>query len=396
MAEERSAHDWLTSIRNHPDKSLLWLWNDNNQSELFKVIRWELNANHPKHDVFDLLILVFPVFMQHYLRYDEWTHLLRDALVTAQRIQDIDLQASIYRSMGDQFLQQGNPTAAREMFESGMEYAARNEYREMIVALYAGLFRMQWFSFQDEFTPRIIQSVLDESTQIDNKEIRLNLHDALAFGYLKSGDTIPALEHAQTALTLATMTGKPQFVAQMALTLSVIYTYIAVVDKIDHCLKVADKLLKYSRSLVKTPELGWQYFGFAYQTGVQHLQRGKNRSAVQFLRRAVSEASDRNDYLAASKHALALAQTQLNLLDDARTNLVEAVNLWEAMNNQLERASALQGLAYLEYLAGQYHAAIPHLHHALVICEAQPANSRREILIKLILETMDEVNQKLQ
>lgn len=393
MMEWKTAKEWLEQIDDDPRGTWLLPYQD----ELLRVIRHELFDREVTRHVFDLLVLVSPIFGQLYLPKSEWRYLIIAAIRQAEKLRypadRIEVSAQIFQLLGADHLYKGKIDSARAMFDLALEHAKRGDSISATVAAYTGVFRLQWFSLQDEFTPEIIRDVLEMADRLSDKRIKIKLYDALAYGCAVMGNIESALEYAQMGLAFANVLADDTEKARLALTIGVVYETANVMSGAKHYLERAQKLLEYARSLVKSPLISWKDFPFLFQEGVNLHQMGDSRSAEEVLSRALAEARllDRVDWIMATKHALALSKTKLGKYDEARAHLEEAIAYWREIGNALETASALQELGNIENLSGNRAAARHYLFEAQTICQSVAPNPRQELIMNLIIETINEV-----
>lgn len=280
------------------------------------------------------------------------------------------------------------------MFELALEYARQGDSASAIVSAYTGLFRLQWFSFQEEFAPKIIQDVLKIAKRVNDIRIHINLYDTLAYGYAVTGNIDLALEYAQMGLALAGVLGDDTEIGRLALTLAVVYESASAISRSDHYLERARTALEYAQRLIKSPQIRWKEFSFLFQQGVHLYHHEDHILAETVLTRALSEAYllDRHDWIMATKHALALVLAKLGRYDEARSNLQAAIIYWQQIDNHLEAASALQELGCIENLSGNRKLALQYLLQARILCQQVTPTPRQALILRLIQETIDEVH----
>jgi tetratricopeptide (TPR) repeat protein len=131
----------------------------------------------------------------------------------------------------------------------------------------------------------------------------------------------------------------------------------------------------------------------AYEAGALYLQRKEYEIAAQWLAIAQKEAVtiQATNLIAASTHALALAQTGLEKYDEAAENLNLAIINWGKLKNYYELASAHQAVGHLENKRKQPERALESLQKALELCMQTAPSNQRTRLEGHIRETIDEI-----
>ncbi len=384
-------YDWLRFLDNGNPNWETWLLPY--EDELREMIRRGLNQPRDFHHAFALLMRVIPFFVLTLAHTKAWMPLLLHALMPSLQLKDERLRMEIYRWWGETNLQVGKPEAARQSFAIALEFAKEDEHDGMMVAAYTGLFRLQWFRNQDTFTPELVQVALKFAERISNTELRAGLHDALAYAYLRILDMSKALEHAQIAYLHQFRGGDASGIGQALFTLAVVYRNAAWYTDTPHLVNRAPLLLAGARAHMSKGKRAALHVLLAYEEGLQCFQSQVYPVAVEWLETALYEALDsgRLHYVAASRHALGLAQTELQRYADARRNLIAAAGVWAKMENTFERASALQALGYLEILDNRAQLARDYLTLAFEICEELPYSAQIEYLQTRIKQTLDEI-----
>jgi tetratricopeptide (TPR) repeat protein len=251
---------------------------------------------------------------------------------------------------------------------------------------------LQWFREQEAFTPELVQTALQFAQRISNIELRASLHDALAYAYMRILDMKTAFEHAQMAYIHQLHVGASSAVGQALFTLAAVYRNTAWYTGAVHLGKRAPQLLAQAREYMTHVKRETLNTLLAYEEGLQYFQMQAYPLAVEWLQSALDEAIDsgRQHYIASSRHALGLAQTETKQYVEARRNLIAAAGVWNMMQNQFERANALHALGYLEILDKRRDLGLDYLNIAMTICEQLPHDAQVEYLRERIQQTIDE------
>lgn len=385
--------DWRRYLRNH-EGDVRWL--AHHEEQLLAVIRRGIYTPPDFKDTVYLLMEIIPSYVMVLSHGEKWSPHLMNALLQAQDLKDNNLQTQLYRYLGEANLQSGKPESATDAFTIAIERAKEGQYREMLVASYAGLFKLQWFDLSNSLAPHLVQTALEIARQIDDLALKAALHDSLARAYSRMGETQAALGHAQTAYSYWEGMHNHGQLACTALLLVTIYRNIALRHERPVCLGHAEYFLGVARQYIGTTEYTWQDTLLAYQSGVLCLQRLEHEQAEKRFRIALSKAQKlgRKDYIALTYHGLGLAETGLRTFDRARNSLHMALKYWQEMNNTYEQASVLQALGYLEGLDGQPSQGLKYLYRGRKICRGLCDTKQRRMLEEFIQATIDEIKNQ--
>ena len=346
-----SVSDWLRYIKNSGE-SLNWLVPYENN--LLLLLHNGLNRERQFRKSYELLTIVFPYFALSLSHTEQWSPLLMDALLMAQDIKDNDLQIKVFRWMGEAYLKVGLHQSARTAFSTALERAEKGHIRDMMVAVYIGLFKLQWFDLKQNITQTFVKQALDTAKDIQDRALQADLFDALATAYARLADTDIALGYGQTAFTYWTSTKNHSGMGRSAYTLASIYMQIGQIKDDKRFLNNAMTFLDISRDeLARTDDM-WQYPLLAYQQAGIYFQLEEFDEAASWFQQSLGEAERMNSpqYVVIAQHGLGLAQAKLGHYPSARRYLHLALDHWNELKNGYEKASVLAGLADLELRAG--------------------------------------------
>jgi tetratricopeptide repeat protein len=342
-----SVSDWLRYIKN-ADESLNWLspYEDN----LLNLLRQGLNREHQFRKSYELLTLVFPYFALSLSHTEEWSLLLRDALLMAQDIKDNDLQVKVFRWMGEAYLKVGKHEPARKVFSTALERAEAGQIDDMKVAVYIGLFKLQWFNLKENITQTLVQQALDTANRIQDRALQADLFDSLAFAYTRLAETEIALGYGQTAFAYWKSVKNHSGIGRTAYTNAAIYMQVSQLKDNKRFLTQAISFLEIARDELALTNDKWQYPLLAYEQAAIYFQLEAFEEAASWFQQSLSEAEQTNSphYVVIAQHGLGLAQSKLKQFSSARRLLLVALNHWNDLNNSYEKASVLAGLADLE------------------------------------------------
>lgn len=363
------------------------------EDELYYIIQEGLEDPPEFHECITLLILVYPYFVKTHSHVERWRPLLLKALLPSQDIRDNELQIQLYRLMGETALLEGNGDFARRSFQIAFKRAEEKQVMEMIVATMAGLLKLQWFDIGSQLNAELIRSTLTISSQLMNKSLRAELYEALAYAYVRIGETVQGLGYAQLAYVFRFLTGDTTEIGLGAWILSLAYLRAASNHNSRPCLKNAEQFLEIAQACLAKSEYAWQYTLLTYEQGHIHLELEDYDEAEQCFAEALSEALrlQRPQYVVIAYHSLGLTQAKMAHYDEALKNLNAALEIWSSLHNLYEYANCLHALGDLEKRAGNTDAARQHLLDALSICKILPEVAQRKHLEKLINETMNEL-----
>lgn len=171
----RTTRDWLKQLESQHQNTR---WLDQNEDELYAVIAGNLYRPSEFHDAVELLMMVFQHYALVLYHAKRWSPLLLQALVQAQDLRDNEIQISILTHMGESYIAWGKNTAAREAFSIALERADDGQMKEMMLAAYIGLIRMQSVSMGDEYDANLHTQALALSYEIDNLALKATLHQS--------------------------------------------------------------------------------------------------------------------------------------------------------------------------------------------------------------------------
>lgn len=391
-----NASDWLNRIKDGDPDFVRWL--PQYEKQLINVIKRNLDFGPEFHSAFELLMTVFPLFALTLSHTKTWMPLLFDALLPALDVKDRDLQIQVYRWLGESHLHLGKPQLARQSFNNALDHAKERSVKPMVVSAYIGLLHLQWFQFQDELMPAMAKGALDIAHDIGDPELSADLHDVLAYAYMRGSRMADALQHAQMSLVYGWISEDPALIGRGAFTLSATYRNAAVHDKKPHFLQQSRQLLDAAQEWAAGANNAWQYTLFAYEEGMNYFHSKEYDYARQWLRQALEEAQvlGRQHYMAVAYHSLGLLETRTRNFHDAHLNLAAAAGLWGVVKNDAERASALQALGHLENLNNRPELAMDFLQTALSISGELDPNEQIVQLRDRIYETMREIKFPFQ
>lgn len=387
----RTACEWLEILLAHDgDVSVLADY----EADLLAAISVSVRRDSEFHCAAELLLRTFPYFaLVRVGNTQAWSRLLSDALVELLMLRDNELLAQVLRWIGEQDIAQGKRVGAQRAFESMLARAQDGDTDEMIVAAYIGLSKLQWFEVNAEMTTHLAEQALAAAKGVTDTALKGDLHDALARAYISVADTKRAIGHAQTAILYWMPQDDPAELGRVAFTLAIAYRNAALKHNAPAGLMQADFFLEFAGERVAGSEYAWQYALLAYERGSLCHQRGDYEAAVQWYGNAFDEARQLNrlPIMAISQHGLGLALTELGNFEEARARLKAAFAHWQELGKHFEQASVMQALGHLENLAGDKRAARLHLLRARKMCSRLPPNQQRDILGRLIDDTLDEL-----
>jgi tetratricopeptide (TPR) repeat protein len=342
-----SVTDWLRYIK-HAGEPLNWLspYEDN----LLTLLRQGLNRERQFRKSHELLTLVFPYFALSLSHTEEWSPLLRDALLMAQDIKDNDLQVKVFRWMGEAYLKVGKHEPARKVFSTALERAEAGQIDDMKVAVYIGLFKLQWFNLKQNITQPLVQQALDTANHIQDRALQADLFDSLAFAYTRLAETEIALGYGQTAFAYWMSIKNHSGIGRTAYTNAAIYMQIGQHKDNIRFLTPAMSFLEIARDELAQTDDKWQYPLLAYEQAGIYFQREEFEEAASWYQQSLSEAEQMNSphHVVIAQHGLGLALSKLKQFSSARRFLYMAFNHWDDLHNSYEKASLLAGLADLE------------------------------------------------
>ncbi len=345
-----SVSDWLRYIKN-AGEPLNWL--APYEGNLLAVLQQGLNREPQFRKSYELLTLVFPYFALSLSHTEQWSSLLRDALLMAQDIKDNDLQVKVFRWMGEVSLKVGKHQIAHEVFSTALERAEAGQIDDMKVAVYIGLFKLQWFNLKQNLTQTLVKQALDIAAQIENHALQAELFDALASAYARLSYTEIALGYGQTAFAYWTLVKSHSGMGRAAYTLSAIYMHIGQLKDDKRFLNQAISYLEIAHDELAHTDDMWQYPLLAYEQAAIYFQLEEFEEAASWFQQSLSEAERMNSphYVVIAQHGLGLAQSKLSQFPTARRYLQLALNYWDDLKNSYEKANVLAGLADLELRA---------------------------------------------
>ena len=345
-----SVSDWLRYIKN-TSEPLNWLALYENK--LLAVLHQGLNRERQFRKSYDLLTLVFPYFALSLSHIEQWSPLLRDALLMAQDIKDNDLQVNVFRWMGEAYLKIGKHQSARDVFSTALERAEAGQIDDMKVAVYTGLFKLQWFDLKQTLTQTLVKQALETAERIQNRAFQADLFDALASAYTRLMETAIALGYGQTAFTYWKSLNDHSGIGRAAYTLATLYMQIGQHKDDKRFLSNAISYLEIAHDELAQTDDMWQYPLLTYQQAGIYFQLEDFEAAASWFQQSLSEAESMNSphYVVIAQHGLGLAQSKLAQYTSARRNLHLALKHWDELKNSYEKSSVLAGLADLELRA---------------------------------------------
>ncbi len=352
-----------------------------------------LNREQEFRTTFELLTYVFPYFALTLAHIDDWPPLLIDALLMAQDIKDNDLQVQVFRWLGESYLKTAQHQAASHAFKTGLERAEAGEIDDMVVAMYIGIFKLQWFDLTQDVIQPLLKQALDAASRANDRGLRAGLYDALASAYVRLQSTQLALGYGQTAFAYWYSVRSHSGLGRTAYTLAVIYTHMTQLTEDKRFLSPAIEYLEIARDELAQTEDVWQYPLLAYQQAGIYYQLEEYEDAVIWFEQSLNEAVTTNSphYIVIAHHGLGLAQAKLRLFVAGRRNLMAAMKIWDELSNAYEKGSVLIGLADLEYQAGNYEKARLHLYTGLDVASRVVDEGMRQFLI----DQLNDIERKL-
>jgi len=374
-----SVSDWLRYIKN-AGESLNWLAPYENN--LLKVLHKGLNRERQFRKSYELLTLVFPYFALSLSHTEQWSSLLRDALLMAQDIKDNDLQVKVFRWMGEVYLKVGKHQSAHDIFSTALERAEDGHIDDMKVAVYIGLFKLQWFNIKENVTQALVKQALDTAAKLENRALQADLFDALASAYARLSDTDVALGYGQTAFAYWNSVKSHTGTGRTAYTLAAIYMFIGQLKDDKRFLNHAISFLEIAHDELAHTDDMWQYPLLAYEQAVIYFQLEDFEAASSWFQQSLSEAERMNSpqYVVIAQHGLGLAQSKLKLFSSARHYLHLAFDHWDDLKNSYEKASVLAGLAELELRAENKARAQSYIDEGLLSLEDVQDEKMRQFM----------------
>ena len=388
-----SVSDWLRYIKN-TGEPLNWL--APHEDNLLVVLRKGLNRERQFRKSFELLTLIFPYFALSLSHTEQWSPLLRDALLMAMDIKDNDLQVKVFRWMGEDYLKVGKHQSAREVFSRALERAEAGDIDDMKVAVYIGLFKLQWFNLKENVTQTLVRQALEIASKIEDRSSEADLFDALASAYARLSDTEAALGFGQTAFAYWTTKKNHSGIGRTAYTMAAISMHIGQLRDDKRFLNQAMSYVEVANDeLAHTDDL-WQYALLAYEQAMIYYQLEKFEEAASWFQQSLSEAEGMNSphYVVVAQHGLGLAQTKLKDFASARRYLHLALDYWEDVKNSYEKASVLAGLADLEVRAKCKEQAQAYIDEGLQHIEDIPDLKMRQFLTAQFQDIISQVDQE--
>lgn len=345
-----SAKDWLRYIQNR-NEPLSWLVPY--ESNLLSVLEHGLSWEPTFRESFELLTTVFSYFALTLSHTEAWPPLLRDALLMAQDIRDNDLQTTVFRWMGEAYLKVGKHEAARKAFSTALDRSETGNINDMKVAVYTGLFKLEWFDLKQNLTQTLVQQALETVKLIEDRALQADFYDALAPAYARKMDTASALGYGQTALAYWKSVNNNSGIGRTAYTLASVYIHIAQIKEDKRFLNNAISHLELARDVLSRTDEVWQYALLAYQQATIYFQLEEYESASSWFRQSLNEATNTNtpQYVVVAQHGLGLALSRLREFSQARQYLQSALKHWQELQNNYEQANVFIGLADLELSA---------------------------------------------
>ncbi|MCA0458648.1 MAG: hypothetical protein LCI00_32125 [Chloroflexi bacterium] len=386
----QSVADWLRYFEksDEPLNRLMSYEND-----LIALLQTGLNREHEFRQTFELLKHVFPYFALSLSHTEQWSRLLMDALLMAQDIKDNELQVTIFRWWGEAYLKSGQHQPASNAFRIGLERAESGEINDMLVAMYTGIFKLQWFDLEQDVTQPLLQQALDAAARVRDRGLRANLYDALASAYTRLSKTQIALGYGQTAFAYWYRVGNHSGLGRAAYTLASIYIYMTQLTEDNRFLDHAIIYLEIARAELAQTDDVWQYPLLAYQQAGIYYQLEDYEVAADWYEQSLKEAVNTNapHYIVIAHHGLGLAQAKLKLFTAGRRNLLTALKSWETLHNSYEKGSVLVGLTDLELHAGNLEKSRAYLYTGLEVARSVMDNGMRQFLT----DQVDDLESKL-
>ena len=374
-----SVSDWLRYIKN-AGEPLNWLVPY--EKNLLTVLQQGLNRERQFRKSYELLTRVFPYFALSLSHTEKWSLLLRDALLMAQDIKDNELQVEVFRWMGEAYLKVGQHESARTAFSTALERAEAGQIDDMKVAVYTGLFKLQWFDLKQPLTKTLVQQALEAAQLIDDRALQADLFVALAPAYSQMMETDTALGYGQTAFAYWKSVNNHSGVGRSAYTLAAIYMHIGQIQDNKRFLNHALTYLEIARDALTHTHDKWQYPLLAYEQASIYFQLEDFEAAASWYQQSLGEAERMTSpqYVVIAQHGLGLAQARLKDYVSARHNLNSALKHWDGFKNSYEKASVLAGLADLELRANDYGLAKYYIDEGLQCVEEIQDQKRREFI----------------
>lgn len=383
LTSMKTIRDWLHEVEVHQDDTS---WLSQREDKLYAVVAGSIYRQSEFHDAVDLLLRVFAYYGLVLYHGQRWSHLLLQALTQAHDLRNSEMQIRILTYMGESYLTGDKQAAARAVFEIALERAQEGNSKEMMLATMIGLIRMQSISMGDEYDPNLLTQALKLSQEIDDLSLKGALHQSLTLAYTYRYEYEAAIEHGQIAYVYWHFLGNEMEMAKTLYLLSAAYRFMWRLQR-------AEDLLQIASEQFGNTDYNRQYSMLAYEAGAVYLQRKEFEVAAQWLILAQKEAItiDYSQVIAASTHALGLAQTGLGQYTVAAKNLNQAIVVWEKLDNFYELANAHQALGNLENKRKQPERALESLQKALELCMKTPPSNQRTWLEGHIRETIDEI-----
>ncbi len=384
-----NARDWLRYIKNAgEDRS----WLLPHEQQLVGVVRKSLNTDREFRDGIGLLKEVVPYFLFVLFHDEFWFPILMDALVQAYNMQDKKLQIQILRFIVEVDTQRGNHLEANEKLSVALRSNV-NMPPEMLVQAYTSLFKLQWFDLNNPVTTQLVDQAMEAERLITDPDLKAGMHNELARAFARLGNMSKALAHAQQAYVFWNSLENHPGKGRGAFTLATIYAYTGYMEHAPACFKKAEHFLSIAKEAIDHTDYVWKRTLLAYESGVQCLHRKEGEKAVDWMRVALREAELLNvpHYLAAAHHSMGLAQTMVKQYAESRESLKTAIELWKQLQNDFDRASAMQAMGYLEGLDGHKGQALIYLNEAMDICMGLMDTPQRQMMVNLIQESIDEL-----
>ncbi len=383
-----SVSDWLRYIK-VTGEPLNWLarYEDN----LLAVLRQGISTERQFRKSYELLTLVFPYFALSLSHTKQWSELLRDALLMAQDIKDNDLQVKVFRWMGEAYLKAGQHESARTAFSTALERAETGQINDMKVAVYTGLFKLQWFNFKQSLTRTLVQQALEAAHISADRGLQADLYIALAPAYAQMMETEMALGYGQTAFAYWMANTHYSGIGRSAYTLAAIYMHIGHIEDNKRFLDHAINYLDIARDALTHTDDKWQYPLLAYEQASIYFQLEDFEAAASWYQQSLSEAERMNSpqYVVIAQHGLGLAQTRLANYTSARHHLYLALKHWDGFKNSYEKANVLAALADLELRTSDYALARYYLDQGLQCVDEIQDQKRQEFMQEQFQEIAD-------
>ncbi len=375
-----SVSDWLRYINNSKEENLNWL--APHEETLLSVLRHGLNWEPEFLQAYELLTIVCPYFVLSLAHTQQWFPLLMDALVMAQDIRYRNLQLKAFRWLGEIYLKLGKYTAARDRFSAVLERAESSDINDLKVAVYIGLFKLQWFDLNEEINQTLVNQALETARQIDDRALQADLYDALAPIYARKMDTVTALGYGQTAFVYWMSANNHSGIGRTAYNVATIYVHMSHFEDDNRFLDNAISYLELARETLARTDDVWQHPLLAYEQAIIYFQRGDSRSAADWFRQSLSEAErmDSPQYIVVAQHGLGLALSKMGQYPLARRYLGFALKRWEELNNRYEKANIFVGLADLELNAGDKQLAKSYVDEGLRYTEDIQDQTMRQFM----------------